>query len=198
MAGPRAGPGRLLAAMVMARRRRWLVVFGALFAATLVIALIFAITDRESESPPQLPELEGELRKRGLGIEVSWPASWELAERRQPIRLRGPDGELEILISAPARTGNAEDALEAELEAVDERFQVRGAMAPSSRRIGGLRGIEVVVSALQEDGRPVRILVATADGERRTYVVEVVSAEGVSEARLVEAQLILNSLELSK
>ena len=63
--------------------------------------------------------------------------------------------------------------------------------------LGGNAGIAVSGSATNSRGVPLDLLLSTAKGRRRTYLLQVFVARAAARARLGEAQALTNSLELS-
>jgi hypothetical protein len=112
------------------------------------------------------------------------------------VRFRSPDGEAQVLLSAPAGVGEAKAALKAELQAIAERYEVLEVGTPTKQKVGGLDGRQVVLTVADENGRDLRILIVTADGESHAYVIEVVTAADVAIETLREAQAIIDHLEL--
>ena len=64
-------------------------------------------------------------------------------------------------------------------------------------RVGGLVGRTSGGSAINSRGVRLDLVVATAKGKRRTYLLQVFVARGSGGRRLAEAQTIVNSLELT-
>ncbi len=168
----------------------------------IAIALLAGLggeDESDNVQTPALPALDVNEREAADGIVISAPASWERVENDEGvIRLRSPDGEAQVLVSAPVDTGQADAALRAELEAVAGEYEVIEVGRPTRQTVGGLNGRQVVLTVADENGRKLRLLMITADGEEHTYVVEVVTAANVEEKRLVEGQAIVNELELNE
>jgi hypothetical protein len=64
------------------------------------------------------------------------------------------------------------------------------------KQVGGLEAEGAVISARNQAGTPLRMLVAVGSGKAHTYLVQVLSARDAPTRRLAEAQLTLNTLRL--
>lgn len=170
--------------------------FGGTLVVAVVVALIVGIGGDEP-SRPALPTLPPAERQGANGIELSTPTGWERISHNGVVRLRSPEGDVQVLVSSPATAGQAAQALRAELDAIGKSYEVLDASSPVSKKIGGLSGRQVVVAARQSNGKDVRILVITANGKDRAYVVEVVAAADAAGHRITEGQQVVNSLKLT-
>jgi hypothetical protein len=144
--------------------------------------------------PP--PDLGPGVEDRGLGVNYRLPEDWEESKEASAIRLNSPDSSAEIVIAAPAPAADADPLLQQTLDAFDASYDHVDIAPGSGRQVGGLDAKGAVVQATRE-GQRLRILVAVAPGTERAYLVEVFTTAGISENRLREAQVTLNSLELT-
>lgn len=139
-------------------------------------------------------ELTGSLSDSDTGISLRWPSDWEKLEKGGKFVLRSPDSKVVLAISAPAPASDAPQVRKSAIAATAELYRNPTVGRGGDRTIGGLQSAGAVVSG-RGPGGPSKTLVAVAAGETHTYVLELYAGAGAS---LLDAQLILNSLELSK
>jgi hypothetical protein len=131
------------------------------------------------------------------GISVEWPSDWTKIEKRGAIGFQSPDRSLLVLISAPAGAADADQLRKDAIASTAAGYKNPVVRPGKGRTIGGLRAEGATISGQGPGGRSAT-LVAVAAGRKYAYLFEVVTAENAPSKRLVEAQLILNSLQLKK
>jgi hypothetical protein len=151
----------------------------------------------ESAAQRLLSERQGELTESlddaKTGIAVNWPSSWEKLEKRGAFGFRSPDRDLLISISAPAPSGDADALREGAIDQVRREYGEATVQRGKGRTIGGLTATGAIVQ-----GPNSTTLVAVAPGKERAYLFQVLTRPDVAAETLVDGQLILGSLELSK
>ena len=185
------------------RRVALMAVVGLAVAIPVTIALRGDDDDGGEAGPAPAPEppAVGELEfDRKLGIELRLPEGWKRKEEKDGVvTFRSKDKSVLIAVSAP---GPAEDADEIQSAAVDsiksEYRDVDVVERVSRRKLGDLRADTAAIAARHPESRAaLRILVATAKGEKLAYLLEVFAAGADPGAGLVEAQVLLNNLRLT-
>lgn len=177
------------------RRRRGVAIFGGLLVITAIAALTVTGPGDDEFASQTTTALQPAESGRDVGIKVGAPPEWERREAGEVIRFRSPDGEVQVLVDYSPQAGEAGAALQAELAALQQRFEVASVGEPVEREIGGIEGQEVLVSA-RDRGGPVNFLIISANGKDHTYVIAVVSRPNAPEQALAEGQQIVNSLRL--
>jgi hypothetical protein len=149
-------------------------------------------------APPEAPELGDVKVDRQLGIEFRLPSGWERSKEKAALSLRSDDGSVLIAISAPGPSDDAKQIHRAALDAIESKYRAMEVVSRDRRaRVAGRPAEVAAISARQpKDRSPLRILVATAKGEKRAYLIETFAAGEDPNAALVEAQLLLNELRL--
>jgi hypothetical protein len=177
------------------RHRRGIAIFGGLLVVAAIVALIVAGSGDDDTASQTTTALLPADSGRDVGIKVSAPPEWERNETNEVIRFRSPDGEMQVLIDYSPNSGEADAALDAELSALQQRYQVTNVREPVDREVGGLEGKEVLVSA-RDRGGPLNFLILSANGKDHTYVITIVSRPNAPEQTLAEGQQIVNALKL--
>ena len=176
----------------------------AVLMAVIGLAIAIPVTiivrgDDDSEAPtapePQLPEV-GEVQfDRDLGVELRLPAGWKRKREGEAVTLKSQDGTVLIGISTPGPEEDVDAIQAAAVDAIKSEYRaVKVVDTSKKRKLGGRPAQVAVISARHPKERsPLRILVGTAKGERRAYLVEVFASGSQG---LVEAQVLLNNLSL--
>jgi len=173
----------------------------------LVIGLLVAVpvtllvrsgsgADRAPAPDVQTPSLGKIEVDRALEVTFRLPKGWRSKREGSVLGLRSGDGTTGITISAPGPAGDAEElrtAVLADLRSSFERFQVTKQF---KRKIGGLKGHLATIDASRAKQGPSSLLVGTAAGKEKAYLVVVSSAGKEPTDSLVEAQAVLNEIEL--
>ncbi len=131
------------------------------------------------------------------GIAVSWPSDWTKLEKGGVLAFRSPDMAVLVGISAPADARDADELRKGAIAETADEYENPVVRPGKGRTIGGLQATGATIGGQRAEGRSVS-LIAVAAGKQRAYLLEVVRAENAPTERLAEAQLILNSLQLSK
>lgn len=155
--------------------------------------------DDSSDAPappePDLPELGPVTVDRDLGVALRLPAGWESGRKQGAVTYRSADRSVLIAISSPGPAEDSDAIQKEAVAAVEREYRQAEVLDRTSKpKLGDQPASSAVLSARRpEGGGALRILVATAKGEKRAYLVEVFA--GGSSA-LVEAQALLNNLRL--
>ena len=150
--------------------------------------------------PPQAaaPELGEVDSDRTLGVVLRLPDGWTRRDKKDAVAYRSADRSVLVAISAPGPAADADSIQSAAVDAVKGQYRSVDVIKTSSRsRLGGRPAETAAIAARNPKSRdPVRILVSTAKGERRAYLVEVFAAGSDATAALIQAQAVLNGLQL--
>ncbi len=146
------------------------------------------------------PELRAKRVEKDIGISMRMPAGWTRHQKAGVIELRSTDRTARVAISSP---GPAEDAAQLHAEVMKglrssyREFDVARNLRKAP--IGGLTGSATVASGKVpgKNGAEQQILVATAEGKNRAYLVVVFTGSEPSPA-VVEAQALVNNLRFTK
>ena len=152
---------------------------------------------RAETTPPASGSPAGTLfRTRALGVAGIRPRGWRLRSSRRAVRLRSPDRAAVVAVSGAPPSVSPAALMTSTLDALGRSY--RGERLSRRRRaeLGGNAGIAVSGSAINSRGVRLELLVSTAKGRRRTYLLQVFVARA-ARLRYVEAQVLVNSLELS-
>jgi hypothetical protein len=102
-----------------------------------------------------------------------------------------------VAISAPADAADADQLRKEAIASTAAEYKNPVVRPGKGRTIGGLPAEGATISGRGPAGQSTS-LVAVASGKQKGYLFEVFTAGSAPSGRLVEAQLILNSLRLSK
>jgi len=163
------------------------------------VTLIVRDRDEGSGSPAaDAPELRSTKLYRDLGVKLALPRGWREKRGEGVLGLRRTDGGARIAISSPGPAGDADrlhDETVAELRGSYRDFDVLRRI--DRTEVGGLRGrATAIAAAARKGGAPVRLLVSTARGKKRAYLLVIVVSGSDRGRSLVEAQAIVNELKL--
>jgi hypothetical protein len=184
------------------RRAVLMAAIGLIVAIPLTIALSGGDDDSEPALEPTAPATPafGEAeRDRRLGVELRIPDGWSRSKRAgDAIAYRSKDRSVLVAISAPGPAGDADSIQNAAMSAIKDQYRAVDVVKVSSRRrLGGRPARTAAIAARNPRTRePVRILVSTAKGRKRAYLVEVFAAGSDPTAAQVEAQVVLETLRL--
>jgi hypothetical protein len=131
------------------------------------------------------------------GISLNWPSEWNKLEKGGVFAFRSPDRAVLVGISAPADAADADQLRRDAIGATSAEYKKPVVRPGKGRTIAGLRAEGATISGRGSAG-PSSTVVAVVAGKQKAYLIEVASAGGAPAKRLVEAQLILNSLQLTK
>ena len=110
--------------------------------------------------------------------------------------MRSSDARALLVVTVPPGATNASRLLSEVVAAVRRGYRgVRGTTG-AREQIGGRPARSAVLTGRNRRGATLRILLSAVKGRRRTYLVEVFTAQSAPPARLVEARLALDSLRL--
>ena len=184
-------------------RRRSAVIAGAVLVVLAVVGFVFAgggSDDSGGDTTPAAPAPETagrRIQNKAIGAAISRPRRWTVRSEARAIELRAPDGATAVSVSLPARTDRSAAVLRAAIEGVRANYErVRGP-ARAGEAGGGKPAVSAVVSATTRGGDPINVLLSSAQGRSRAWLVQVVSGRDRRGGRgLVEAQVALGSLAL--
>ena len=188
---------------IWTRRVALMAVVGLIVAIPVTIALGGGDDEPEpapeatEPSAPQLGQLE---RHQRLGVRLRLPDDWKRKERKghDAVAYRSKDGTVLVAISSPGPASDANSIHKAAVGAIKGQYRAVDVVDKLSRGRLGQRPAETAAIAARNPKTrdPMRILVSTAEGRKRAYLVEVFAAGSDPNAALVEAQAVLNELRL--
>ncbi len=169
----------------------------------LVIAVPVTLIIRGDDGPPppdpiiaDLPKLGPVEFERDLGIKLRLPEGWKSEREGEVIMLRSADRQAQVAVSAP---GPAEDSeqLHDELlgEFGDTYEDVEVPQEKEKSRVGGLKGKASTIEAVDSEERDVGILVTTAEGKEKAYLVVAYTPLTDPTTSTLEAQTLINELK---
>ncbi len=176
------------------------VVLMAVIGLGVAIPLTIALRGGEPVDLPaaiEAPKL-GEIQfDRRLGVEMRLPPGWKTRFKGAQLELRSGDGSATIGISAPAGPAAAQGLRVATLARLKTDYKdLKVVQGVKRSQVGGLRAQTTAIAARQpgERGSDLRILLSTARGEKRSYLVLVFAAAPNPGQAIVEAQAVLNDI----
>lgn len=183
--------------MIWRRRATLMLVVG------LVVAIPVTLVLRSGDEPgpaAELPEVGKKLFERDLGVKYRVPRGWRAKRAEDVLTLRSRDGAARIAISAPAPAGDDDVLFDEALEGLRREYRRLDVLRRIKKsRVGGLRARSVVIEAKpSKRASKQRILLSTARGDKRAYLIVVVTARTGGAESLVESQALLNELRLLK
>lgn len=150
------------------------------------------------QSPPALQTPPGAFfRERALGVAGIRPAEWRLRSSRRAVRFTSPDRAGVVAISAAPSSVGPRALMTSTLAALRRSYRKTRLTRRRSADLGGRRGIAVSGSATNSGGVRLDLLVSTAKGRKRTYLLQVFVSRSAAGRRLGQAQALVNSLELT-
>ena len=184
------------------RRAVLMAVIALIVAVPVAIALGGGSNEPDpAADPPQAaaPELGEVDSNRSLGMVLRLPDGWTRTDEKDVVAYRSADRSVLVAISAPGPAGDADSIQLAAVDAVKGQYRGVKVIKTSSRGRLGRRPAETaaIAARIPKTRDPVRILVSTAKGERRAYLVEVFAAGSDPTAALIQAQAVLNGLQLN-
>jgi hypothetical protein len=154
-------------------------------------------TPAQEFSEEQQGGLDQTVDDPGSGISASWPSEWRKLERGEVTAFQSPDRTVMVAISAPTNAANADQLRRDAIASATAGYKNPEVRQGKGRTIGGLRAEGATISGNGPGGQS-SSLVAVAAGKQNAYLLEVFTTANAPSGRLVEAQLILNSLRLTK
>jgi hypothetical protein len=176
-------------------------------AIALIVAVPLTIALRGGEDEPGTAPEAAALatsrleiqRKPRLDVALRVPDGWTRKQRAgSAIAYRSKDRSVLVAISSPGPVDDAGSIHEAAVSGIKGQYRAVDVVKASTRsRLGGQPARTAAIAARNPKTRdPVRILVATAKGRKRAYLVEVFAAGSDPTAAHVEAQVVLAGLRL--
>lgn len=194
---PRSSPRR--------RPRRLYFAAGALAPVAVIAVVLIAtsgsdqhkVAPKSSPAPP-LPQLSVPFAYRALGVAGSLPKGWTATSTGGSlVRLRSTDRSAVIAIGADRAAPTAAAALNPVLAAAQKSYRAPSVTRVHGGTLAGLPAQSAVFVGHNQQGVPIRILLASARGRKLTYLLEVFTAQRSPARRLVEAREILLALRLT-
>ena len=186
------------------RRAILMAVVGLLIA----IPVTILVSGGGNAPPPQplaeihveAPHVGAQKVDESLGVKLRIPEGWSRDEKQDVLELQSKDGAARVAISAP---GPAADANELHSQVIDglktsyRDFDVGRNIAKAP--VGGLRGQATVATGELpgKAGGIQKILVSTAEGKERAYLVVAFTPDQASSS-VLEAQALVNNLRFTK
>ena len=136
------------------------------------------------------------FRVRALGVAGIRPPQWRLKRSRRAVRLTSLDRAGLVAISTAPPSVSAPALMTSTLAAVDRSYRKVTLSRRRRADLGGRPGSAVSGAVTNSRGVRLDLLVSTAKGLRRTYLLQVFVARTAG-LRLREAQALVNSLEIS-
>ena len=169
----------------------------AAMAGTAVLLLSRGSADEPTRArPPAVQPTGSVFSSRGLGAAGIRPPGWRLRSSRRALRLTSPERAAVVAISAAPPAVGAGALMSSALAAVGRSYRNRRLSGRRHAELGGYAGIAVSGSATNSRGVRLDLLISTAKGRRRTYLLQVFVAR-TARLRLVEAQGLVESVEFS-
>ena len=190
--------------------RRGLRLFTGRVGVVVISALVLAVMagtavlllDRRSDDErtgarsPDVQPTGTVFRSRALGAAGIRPPGWRLKRSGRALRLTSPERAAIVAISGAPLSVGARALMSSTLAAVGRSYGNRRLSRRRRAELGGHAGIAVSGSATNSRGVRLDLLISTAKGRRRTYLLQVFVAR-TARLRLVEAQGLVESLEFS-
>lgn len=171
----------------------------------LAVAVPVTLLAKEVDEPPppepvvaETPKLGSAKLHRDLGVKLRLPKGWDSKSRGEVLLLKSGDGQARVALSAP---GPAQDADQLHDEVLSEFRRTYDNFDVSSRdgrgRVGGLKARTTAIRAeAKKAEQELGILVSTAEGKKRAYLVVVFTPAMNPGPSTVEAQTLLNKLTI--
>ncbi len=180
--------------------RLGVVVIAALVLAAMAGTAVLLLGGRaeDGRAPTTRPPPAGTFfRARALGVAGIRPPGWQLDGGRRAVRLRSPDRTGIVAVSAIPSSVSARALMTSTLAALGRSYHRARLSGRRRANLGGQAGIAVSGSATNSRGVRLDLLVSTAKGRRRTYLLQVFVSRSAAGLRLGQAQALVDSLELS-
>ena len=168
------------------------------------MAVTAVLVLRDPSDEPKSGTTSSPLPKRGvlfelrrLGVVGVRPPGWRVKRSSRAVRLASPDRAGLVGVSVAPSSVGAGPLIASSLATVRRSYRRAKLTKINRARVGGIPGRTSGGTAVNSRGVPLDLVIATAEGRRRTYLLQVFVARGAGGRRLAEAQTIVNSLELS-
>lgn len=185
-------------------RRRIVLMLAVGLAIAIPVTLILRDEDGEPAPPPEAisadsPRFGKEKFDKDLEISMRLPVGWTSNRKEGGVLLlKSADGQARVALSAPGPDEDA-DQLHSEVltqfGAFYERFEVE--TRKKKAKIGGLRGETSAIEARAKgEKQELGIVVSTAAGKKRAYLVVAYTPLVRPGQATLEAQSLINELKL--
>lgn len=177
------------------------IVLMAIVGLAVAIPVTLLIGEKDEPAAPEAivvpdPQLQATEYDRDLGLELKLPDGWTKKRSKDVLTLSSADKAARVAISAP---GPAEDANQLHSEVIaglrDTYKSVETLNKLPSTSIGDLKGKATALAVTTKGGDDMRILVSTAKGDKRAYLVVVFTRADDPGESTLEAQALLNEVK---
>jgi len=191
-------------ATIWRRRVVLMVVVG--LAVAIPLTLVLRDGGEEGGGPsPQVGPAAGEAvdlgpakSDRAIEVGLRLPFDWTSSRKGEVRVLESADKQARVAISAPGPAADADqlhDEVLAEFRQTYERFELSTRKKKS--RVGGLKSRTSAIRATtKKKNQKLGILVSTAEGKKRAYVIVAYTPASDPGESTVEAQTVINELDL--
>lgn len=172
-------------------------------AVAVPVTLVLSEEKNEPQTPPDaisadLPELRPATFDKDLEVRMRLPKGWTQNRKEGVLLLKSADGQARVALSSPGPDEDA-DQLHSEVLAAFgdayERFEI--GTKKKKAKIGGLRGESSSMEARAKgEAQELGIVVSTAAGKKRAYLVVAYTPLVQPGTSTVEAQALINELKL--
>jgi hypothetical protein len=176
---------------------------GAITAAVIVLIVILAtqVDFGGGDKPPppaKLPALTKTFSSRAVGASGQLPGDWTGLGGPGFVRLANRGGTAVVAItSQQGIAASSQSELNAAVSAIRRRYHSATVKTGPGTSLGGLPAHSAVVYTQNSRHVPLRILVASAKGPHRAYIVEAFNPTKAPLKALVETQQVILALHLS-
>ena len=160
-------------------------------------------SDNDPSSPAepavdQAVDLGPAKSDRAIEVGLRLPFDWTSSRKGEVRVLESADKQARVAISAPGPAADADqlhDEVLAEFRQTYERFELSTRKKKS--RVGGLKSRTSAIRATtKKKNQKLGILVSTAEGKKRAYVIVAYTPASDPGESTVEAQTVINELDL--
>lgn len=144
--------------------------------------------------PAKLPKLSEQFYDRSLGITGLATRRWVVGGLGPFLHLVSTDRKAVIAIGSPGPARTAHGALHVGIAAIRRAYRNVTLNQAAGSTLGGRPARSVVMYGTNAGGTRLRILLATAEGRRLAYVMQVFTASNAPLRVLEEAQQIITTL----
>jgi len=176
------------------KRRAILMALVGLVVAIPVTLLVRSEDDDDSKGESALQSAK---RDRGVGITYRVPEGWKAEKKASVIRLESGDHAAGLTVSAPGPASDADQILRETVDVVRKSYDdVREGAREGETRVGGRPAEAVTLTAKNEKGTALRILISVARGKEKAYLIQYFMAGSADDEAFASAQAALQALKL--
>jgi hypothetical protein len=174
-----------------------LFVAGVLIAGGVVALTSGGGTASKPPPPAKLPTLTQRFNDKSLGVTGLITRRWVVGGIGPILHLVSVDRKAVIAIGAPGAARTAHGALHAAIATIRKVYKQVTLNQALGSTLGGRPARSVVMYGTNPRGARLRILVATAEGRKLAYVMQVFTASNAPLRTLEEAQQIIATLRFN-